>query len=328
VGWVRRYRRLAPVAAVSVEHVRFDLQKVEHPAIQGVEYQQGSLAGYEVREYLLEKWGRRCAYCGATNVPLQIDHICPQARGGSNSVSNLTLACRPCNEAKGATPIQEFLHEKPEVLGRVLAQAKSPLAAAAAVNTTRWALVEHLRRCGLPLELSSGGRTKWNRARLAVPKEHSLDAACVGEVAALHGWHTCVLYIGCRGRGSYQRTRLTAAGFPCGYLLRQKRVRGFQTGDMVKAVVPCGKKKGEYVGRVAIRATGSFNIQTPTGVVQGISWKHCLLLSRADGHAYSTKGRAATAEYAQQAQPLLAASASSARLKPGPPTEVPDEYPG
>src|SRR5947209_5176106 len=144
VGWVRRYRRLAPVAAVSVEHVRFDLQKVEHPAIQGVEYQQGSLAGYEVREYLLEKWGRRCAYCGATNVPLQIDHICPQARGGSNSVSNLTLACRPCNEAKGATPIQEFLHEKPEVLGRVLAQAKSPLAAAAAVNTTRWALVGHL----------------------------------------------------------------------------------------------------------------------------------------------------------------------------------------
>src|SRR5437764_11688358 len=54
VGWVRRYRRLAPVAALSVEHVRFDLQKVENPEIQGVEYQQGSLAGSEVREYLLE----------------------------------------------------------------------------------------------------------------------------------------------------------------------------------------------------------------------------------------------------------------------------------
>jgi hypothetical protein len=118
------------------------------------------------------------------------------------------------------------------------------------------------------------------------------------------------------GRGSYQRTRLTEAGFPRGYLMRQKRVRGFQTGDMVKAVVPSGTKKGGYVGRVAIRATGSFNIQTPTSVVQGISWKHCVLLSRADGHAYSTKGRGAPAERALR--PLHAASASSSTTRSAP----------
>src|ERR671935_788583 len=52
-AWVRRYRRLAPVASISVEHVRFDTQLMQKPNIAGVEYQQGELAGYEVREYLL-----------------------------------------------------------------------------------------------------------------------------------------------------------------------------------------------------------------------------------------------------------------------------------
>jgi hypothetical protein len=71
--------------------------------------------------------------------------------------------------------------------------------------------------------------------------------------------------------------------------MRQKRVRGFQTGDMVKAVVSAGKKAGGYVGRVAIRASGSFNIQRPTAVVQGISWRDCRMLSRGDGYTYHTR---------------------------------------
>jgi hypothetical protein len=221
----------------------------------------------------------------------KIEHIVPRARGGSGRVSNLAVACRPCNETKGTLPVGDFLRDKPDVLKRVLAHATKPLASAAAVNATRWALVEALKRCGLPLELCSGGRTKYNRARLGVPKQHCLDAACGGAVDALRDWDIPVLCIGCTGRGSYGRTRLTAAGFPRGYLTRQKRVHGFQTGDMVKAIVTAGKKAGEYIGRVAIRTSGSFNIQTPTGVVQGISWRHCRVLSRADGYTYHTRAR-------------------------------------
>jgi 5-methylcytosine-specific restriction endonuclease McrA len=79
-AWVRRYRQLAPVTALSVEHVRFDTQLMAQPDISGVAYQQGELVGYELREYLLEKWGRRCAYCGITDVPLNVEHIHPRAR--------------------------------------------------------------------------------------------------------------------------------------------------------------------------------------------------------------------------------------------------------
>jgi hypothetical protein len=70
--------------------------------------------------------------------------------------------------------------------------------------------------------------------------------------------------------------------------MRQKRVRGFATGDMIHADIPTGKHAGELSGRVAVRATGSFNIQTPNGVVQGISWKHCHIVHRNDGYRYHT----------------------------------------
>ncbi|HKO24605.1 MAG TPA: RNA-guided endonuclease IscB, partial [Chloroflexota bacterium] len=249
IAWVQRYQRLAPVGAISVEHVRFDTQVLQNPDISGVAYQQGTLAGYEVREYLLETWKHRCAYCGVEGVPLNVEHIHPRSRGGSDRVSNLCVACRSCNEAKGSRPVAEFLRDKSDQLARVLAQAREPLDAAAAVNATRWALVDALRRRGVSLDLASGGRTKFNRAKLGVPKQHCLDAACVGCVEALHGWDVAVLCIGCRGRGSYQRTLLSAHGFPRGYLMRQKQVRGFQTGDIVRASVPSGKKAGEYIGR-------------------------------------------------------------------------------
>jgi 5-methylcytosine-specific restriction endonuclease McrA len=136
--WTRRLMRLCPVAALSQELVKFDMQAMENAEIAGVEYQQGSLQGYEVREYLLEKWQRTCAYCGKQDVPLQIEHIHPRAHGGTNRISNLTLACQKCNEKKGTQDIQEFLKNKPNVLKKVLAQAKAPLKDAAAVNTTRW----------------------------------------------------------------------------------------------------------------------------------------------------------------------------------------------
>ena len=286
---VRRLCSLAPVSDVAMELVRFDMQVMENPGISGVEYQQGTLAGYEVREYLLEKFHRTCAYCDAQDVPLQIEHIDCKANGGSNRVSNLTLGCEPCNQKKGARPIQEFLAKDQERLKRILALAKAPLKDAAAVNSTRWALFNALKAIGLPVTTGSGGRTKWNRIRFEVPKTHALDALCVGNVEGVTGWSLPTLVVKATGRGSYQRTRLTAYGFPRGSLMRAKSVQGFRTGDLVRAMVPTGKKAGVHVGRVAIRATGNFNIQKLSGVVQGISFRHCRVLMRGDGYTYELK---------------------------------------
>lgn len=287
-AWVAKLVKLAPVTGIVEELVKFDTQKLQNPEISGIEYQQGTLFEYEVREYLLEKFGRKCVYCGAENVPLNIEHVVPKARGGSNRVSNLVLSCVDCNQKKDAQPVEVFLKNRPEVLDRIKRQIKKPLRDAAAVNATRWSLFNALQAFGLPVETGSGALTKFNRHTFDVPKEHWLDALCAGRVNGVHYPEGMgILQVRCTGRGSYQRTRVDKYGFPRSYLTRQKRVHGFATGDMVKAVVPSGKKAGTYRGRVAVRKSGSFNIQTPEGVIQGIGWRHCRLLSFNDGYGYA-----------------------------------------
>lgn len=287
ISWVKRLQRIAPIKAISQELVRFDTQAIQHPEISGIEYQQGTLAGYEVKEYLLEKWGRKCAYCETQNVPLHIEHIHPKAKGGSNRVSNLTLACEPCNTAKGAQSVTIFLATKPQRLAKILSQAKQSLKDAAAVNSTRWALLNTLKAIGLPIETGTGGRTKWNRNSLNIPKSHALDAVCVGKVDEVNNLQHYLFAMKATGRGCYKRTRSTTQGFPRGYLLRKKSVHGFQTGDMVSANIPKGRKAGSYIGRVAVRASGYFNIQTKENVIQGVSHRHCKIMQRADGYGYS-----------------------------------------
>jgi 5-methylcytosine-specific restriction endonuclease McrA len=276
LSWVKRYAQWVPIVRIDLEYTKFDLQKLQNPEISGVEYQQGELQGYEVREYLLEKWGRRCAYCGAEGVPLTVDHLVPKSRGGSDRASNLAPACLPCNDQKGPRTAAEFGH--PEVQ----AQAKEPLKDATAVNVARQFILRGLQSLGFAVTCWSGGRTKWNRTRFGLPKTHALDALCVGEVAKVSGASRPVLRIRGIGRGVRCRTNVDAQGFPRGYLMRQKRVQGFQTGDLVRAEVPCGKQAGVYYGRVTVRRSGSFRI----GKVDGLSWRHCQLLQRADGYAY------------------------------------------
>jgi 5-methylcytosine-specific restriction endonuclease McrA len=288
MAWVDRLSRLAPVTAIDMELVRFDTQLLENPEICGVEYQQGTLAGYEVREYCLEKWGRQCMYCGKDGSPLQVEHIVPRARGGSDRPSNLGIACEPCNQAKGSTPVEEFVRD-PKRLVRIQAIMRSPMRDAAAVNSTRWALFNALKALGLPVSTATGSRTKWNRSRFSIPKTHSLDAACVGHVEELAGWSQPTLQAACTGRGRYKRTLLDKHGFPRGRLMVRKRVHGFATGDLVAATVAKGKKIGSYVGRVAVRASGKFNITTAAGVVQGIGHRNFRLLQRADGYGYSQR---------------------------------------
>jgi 5-methylcytosine-specific restriction endonuclease McrA len=285
--WVRRYGQLVPLAAISLEWVRFDTHKLVNPEVSGVAYQQGTLHGYEVREYLLEKWGRRCAYCGAEEVPLQIEHIVPKVRGGSDRVSNLTLACGPCNQAKGSLTAEEYGHPA------VQAQARQPLRDAAAVNATRWAIYGLLADTGLPLEAGTGGRTKYNRVRLGLPKSHALDALCVGastpaHILGLDGAETLVLRA--RGRGQYRRTNVDKHGFPRGYLPREKGVLGFRTGDLVRAEVPGGKYAGAHEGVVLVRRSGYFDVRrNGARVAQGVHARHFRLLQRDDGYGYERR---------------------------------------
>jgi hypothetical protein len=55
-----------------------------------------------VRFAVLKRCGYACAYCGRRppEVVLELDHILPVVRGGTNRPDNLTAACRDCNRGK------------------------------------------------------------------------------------------------------------------------------------------------------------------------------------------------------------------------------------
>jgi hypothetical protein len=165
-----------------------------------------------------------------------------------------------------------------------LAQTKAPLKDSAAVNAARWELFRRLKRMGLEVETGTGGRTRFNRVRLGLPKAHWIDAACVGastpERLRVEGLRP--LSVRAMGRGRRRRGNPDRFGFPRGHAPRQKGWFGFQTGDLVRAVVPQGKHAGTHVGRVAVRSSGRFRV----GGCDGISWKQCRRVHQRDGYDY------------------------------------------
>src|SRR5215475_9729937 len=281
--WSRRLIRVYPIKGLGLELVKFDMQLMQNPEIEGVEYQQGELAGYELREYLLLKFGHLCAY-RRDNSPcdghLEVEHIIPRSRGGSNRVSNLTIACRKHNLEKGDRTAAEYGFPEVE------AQAKKPLKDAAAVNATRWALLNRLRGIGLPIETGSGGLTKFNRMRRGLPKAHWIDAACVGENTPerVEIGNLEPLRIKATGHGSRQMCSTNAYGFPIRHRTRRKTSMGFQTGDIVKVDIPRGKFAGRYVGRVTIRQRPSFGLNGFDAHPKYLKQIH-----RADGYEYQPR---------------------------------------
>lgn len=263
---VDRLKSILPITKVIVEVATFDQQKMQNPEISGVEYQQGALQGYMVREYLLEKWKRTCAYCGKTNVPLEIEHITPKSRGGSNRVSNLTIACHECNQAKNNLTAEEFGH--PEIQ----AKAKKPLQSAAFMNIIKKKLVEIL-----DCEITYGYFTKHNRIFFGLEKSHVNDAFVIaGGVNQVRSEYT---YISKQVRR--QNRSLYKASFIKGGRLKRntvKEVKGFRRFDKVKY----GNKECFVHG---LRSSGYFDLRSADGskISASVNSKKLTLLERAKG---------------------------------------------
>ncbi len=236
-----------PVGRVRVEVGSFDTQKLQNPDIAHLEYQQGELQGYLLREYVLEKWQRKCAYCEAREVPLEIEHIVPKSRGGSNRASNLTLACHACNQCKGQQTAAEFGFPD------VQAKARVPLKDAAHVSSLKSRVVHDLQAVfgESQVSITYGYETKYKRIQvLDLPKSHTNDAvaiACkIGEVVKPL---ELVHQIRCLARGQYQRFNGLSSRHKC---WAPHKVRGFKLYELVKAKGGMGyiagrREKGAFV---------------------------------------------------------------------------------
>jgi hypothetical protein len=150
-------------------------------------------------------------------------------------------------------------------------------------------LYERLKSSGLPIEMSTGGRTKWNRKQRNIPKAHWLDAANIGQTTPpqLLWQHVLPLLIRAMGQQSRQMCRMDRRGFPRTRAKKRSTKHAFQTGDIVRAVVPAHlKNPGLHVGRMVSKASGSFTIATKRGTVTDIGYRYCTRLQRNVGYGY------------------------------------------
>jgi hypothetical protein len=238
----------------------FDTQLLQNPEIAGVEYQQGTLQGYPIREYLLEKWGRKCAYCGKTGVPLQVEHIIPRSRGGSDRVSNLTLSCNRCNQQKGGRTAAEFGH--PEIHW----QAKASLKSAAFMNLVRWQLVNELE-----CSYTYGCLTKQRRIEVELAKSQLNDAFII---AGGRQQTRCRPFMVTQPRRNNRSLQLNRKGY--GRSIRTQRY-ALQPHDLVS-----------YGGQVC-EVKGMFNrgrwvrLKTPTGATVNIQVTSVTLVKYGSG---------------------------------------------
>lgn len=311
INWCKKLKRWVNLTTSSVEAVRFDTQLMDNPDINGIEYQQGELFGYELKEYLLDKYGHTCQYCNGVSgdVVLEWEHIIPRSRGGSNSAKNATLSCKSCNREKSNKTPEEWAKsirsksaitklDQARLDGIYSVINKKPKASnryCAWVNASRHYLESALFALFGEVECSSGGRTKYNRKKLNLPKDHHYDALCVGIVpdcGYIDKTNGYVLMVKAKGRGTRLRGNINSCGIiTVKYSNRTKTHKGFMTGDIVYADVPKGKHKGRYVGRIAIRQSGNFRMIDTNGIGHDIGCQYMTIIQKSDGYAYHYERR-------------------------------------
>lgn len=184
VNEIDHLHRHFPIETIIVETAEFDIQKIKNPDISGIEYQQGTLQGYNIRNYLLEKHNRKCFYCGKFVSDFEVEHMFPKSRGGSNRIDNLTLSCHDCNEKKGTLTAEEFIQQtlptkKATTKLKQLPNEKRLFKYMAHMNTTRWALYDAINEKYPNVKMTYGYITKYERIQAGLPKAHHIDAKCI-----------------------------------------------------------------------------------------------------------------------------------------------------
>ncbi len=277
--------KFIPLTNVAIERVSFDTSEMTEGKLYGNQYQNGDLKDTKLRSFITNKNNNSCVYCGDDN-NLEVEHIIPKSKGGTNSTKNLTLSCRKCNELKDNLSLKQFGKLIKKDLTH-LEPSKTPKEAAI-IQSARNYTIKELANI-FEVETGEGWETSFNRHEVNLPKEHYFDALCVGKDYNYKIITNQVLIIKAQGRGSRQMCRVDRFGFPRTKAKASKIVNGFQTGDIIKANVPNGKKQGKYLGKVAVRTSGYFNITTSNKTIQGIGYMDCSIVQKNDGYSYNIK---------------------------------------
>ena len=96
---IKKVHEILPITKIIVETAQFDIQKINKPEIESVEYQQGEQLGFwNVREFILFRDNHTCQHCKGKSKDkiLNVNHIESRLTGG-DSPNNLVTLCETCH---------------------------------------------------------------------------------------------------------------------------------------------------------------------------------------------------------------------------------------
>ena len=161
------YKSILPITHVIIETANFDIQKINNPEIEGYDYQQGDMYGYQnMRSYLMSREKGKCQVCAkefSKGSPSHIHHCLERSKKGSNRAKNLAILHKKCHTK---------LHKK----GAKLSAPKS-------MKPETFMSIIHKRFSqDIPnVEITFGYKTFVDRIELGLEKSHYNDAFVIAE---------------------------------------------------------------------------------------------------------------------------------------------------
>ena len=260
---------ILPVRKIVVEIGKFDSQKLKNPDIEGEQYQQGRLAGWEnLKAYAKWRDGGKCRACGKSKrkdgVRLEVHHVIRRADGGTDVPENVVTLCEECHKA----------HHRGE---RKLKLRRPPMHKGEAhMNAMRNSIMREFHSFGVVVRFTYGYATAMARREHGMEKSHDTDAYCIAGnfCAERNGYNRYLHRFVRRHNRSLHKVTILKGGYRKANQA-PKYVFGFRLFDMVSY-------KGIQCFVFARRSKGSFDIRTLGGkkISAGVSYRRLKPLAK------------------------------------------------
>lgn len=218
-------KSILPISTIILEVGEFDLHLLQDPtlAYHKWDYARGELYQQEnFKQAAKARDGYKCQCCGKKNCRLEVHHLLPRSRGGSDKLANLITLCSDCHHLAHSSEEQLLAFQKK--FGK---KAKGTLRHATQMNVLR-----HMLQREYPdAELTYGFITKEMRRVFMLEKSHMIDACCIASRGSEFNDENSNKYKKkCVPKGDYVRTGVHGCKF---VVLPKGKISGFRRYDKV-----------------------------------------------------------------------------------------------
>ncbi len=246
---IRLVHRILPVRRTTIEVAQFDLQKIQHPEIEGKAYQEGPQLGFwNVREYVLCRDQHCCQWClgKSKDKILNVHHIESRKTGGDRP-DNLITLCETCHDLIHRTHQEDKIPRK-----------HGGPRDATQIGIIRLCIYNQAKAEFPHMHLTYGYLTKHTRISHQLEKSHLVDARCISGNPLARSDYSWYLIKWVRRNNRQLHKATIRKGWKRQQNTAPKYVQGFRLFD-------CVRYRGQVCFVFGRRSSGYFDVRTLDG---------------------------------------------------------------